>query len=300
MQVMAAFADAGRRCNADETRAKQAAEAAEAAGGKRRRFSLDLRGLKGGAEATSDATRADMRAALFAPRPTLTRAGSSGCSVVDASTAAAATGAATAAGHPGASAAAPAPAAGASDFSHKIEAALSHRRSVAAPARAAAVPAQSALIDALNRKLASSAVSLAAGAPLPPQPPKSLPVPPVPPQPPKSLPVPPVPPKSLPVPPVPPKSLPVPPVPPAPHGMVRRSSSKRLREAAQSEGRPEGRPLGGSPAQGQPTARGAPPASAEPAAGGMQDLLDALNRRVNMALEKEMKRGPFTPRGTAT
>jgi len=32
----------------------------------------------------------------------------------------------------------------------------------------------------------------------------------------------------------------------------------------------------------------------------MQDLLDALNRRVNMALEKEMKRGPFTPRGTAT
>ena len=274
---MAAFADAGRRCNADETRAKQAAEAAEAAGGKRRRFSLDLRGLKGGAEATSDATRADMRAALFAPRPTLTRAGSSGCSVVDASTAAAATGAATAAGHPGASAAASAPAAGASDFSHKIEAALSHRRSVAAPARAAAVPAQSALIDALNRKLASSAVSLAAGAPLPPQPPKSLPVPPVP-----------------------PKSLPVPPVPPAPHGMVRRSSSKRLREAAQSEGRPEGRPLGGGPAQGQPTARGAPPASAEPAAGGMQDLLDALNRRVNMALEKEMKRGPFTPRGTAT
>ena len=277
MQVMAAFADAGRRCNADETRAKQAAEAAEAAGGKRRRFSLDLRGLKGGAEATSDATRADMRAALFAPRPTLTRAGSSGCSVVDASTAAAATGAATAAGHQGASAAAPAPAAGASDFSHKIEAALSHRRSVAVPARAAAVPAQSALIDALNRKLASSAVSLAAGAPLPPQPPKPLPVPPVP-----------------------PKSLPVPPVPPAPHGMVRRSSSKRLREAAQSEGRPEGRPLGGGPAQGQPTARGAPPASAEPAAGGMQDLLDALNRRVNMALEKEMKRGPFTPRGTAT
>ena len=277
MQVMSAFADAGRRCNADETRAKQAAEAAEAAGGKRRRFSLDLRGLKGGAEATSDATRADMRAALFAPRPTLTRAGSSGCSVVDASTAAAATGAATAAGHPGASAAAPAPAAGASDFSHKIEAALSHRRSVAAPARAAAVPAQSALIDALNRKLASSAVSLAAGAPLPPQPPKSLPVPPVP-----------------------PKSLPVPPVPPAPHGMVRRSSSKRLREAAQSEGRPEGRPLGGSPAQGQPTARSAPAASAEPAAGGMQDLLDALNRRVNMALEKEMKRGSFTPRGTAT
>ena len=277
MQVMAAFADAGRRCNADETRAKQAAEAAEAAGGKRRRFSLDLRGLKGGAEATSDATRADMRAALFAPRPTLTRAGSSGCSVVDASTAAAATGAATAAGHPGASAAASAPAAGASDFSHKIEAALSHRRSVAAPARAAAVPAQSALIDALNRKLASSAVSLAAGAPLPPQPPKPLPVPPVP-----------------------PKPLPVPPVPPAPHGMVRRSSSKRLREAAQSEGRPEGRPLGGSPAQGQPTARSAPPASAEPAAGGMQDLLDALNRRVNMALEKEMKRGPFTPRGTAT
>ena len=280
MQVMAAFADAGRRCNADETRAKQAAEAAEAAGGKRRRFSLDLRGLKGGAEATSDATRADMRAALFAPRPTLTRAGSSGCSVVDASTAAAATGAATAAGHPGASAAAPAPAAGASDFSHKIEAALSHRRSVAAPARAAAVPAQSALIDALNRKLASSAVSLAAGVALPPQPPKSLPVPPVPPQP--------------------PKSLPVPPVPPAPHGMVRRSSSKRLREAAQSEGRPEGRPLGGSPAQGQPTARSAPPASAEPAAGGMQDLLDALNRRVNMAIEKEMKRGSFTPRGTAT
>ena len=274
---MAAFADAGRRCNADETRAKQAAEAAEAAGGKRRRFSLDLRGLKGGAEATSDATRADMRAALFAPRPTLTRAGSSGCSVVDASTAAAATGAATAAGHPGASAAAPAPAAGASDFSHKIEAAISHRRSVAVPARAAAVPAQSALIDALNRKLASSAVSLAAGAPVPPQPPKSLPVPPVP-----------------------PKSLPVPPVPPAPHGMVRRSSSKRLREAAQSEGRPEGRPLGGSPAQGQPTARGAPLASAEPAAGGMQDLLDALNRRVNMALEKEMKRGSFTPRGTAT
>ena len=277
MQVMAAFADAGRRCNADETRAKQAAEAAEAAGGKRRRFSLDLRGLKGGAEATSDATRADMRAALFAPRPTLTRAGSSGCSVVDASTAAAATGAATAAGHPGASAAASAPAAGASDFSHKIEAAISHRRSVAVPARAAAVPAQSALIDALNRKLASSAVSLAAGAPLPPQPPKSLPVPPVP-----------------------PKSLPVPPVPPAPHGMVRRSSSKRLREAAQSEGRPEGRPLGGSPAQGQPTARGAPLASAEPAAGGMQDLLDALNRRVNMALEKEMRRGSFTPRGTAT
>ena len=277
MQVMAAFADAGRRCNADETRAKQAAEAAEAAGGKRRRFSLDLRGLKGGAEATSDATRADMRAALFAPRPTLTRASSSGCSVVDASTAAAATGAATAAGHPGASAAASAPAAGASDFSHKIEAALSHRRSVAAPARAAAVPAQSALIDALNRKLASSAVSLAAGAALPPQPTKPLPVPPVP-----------------------PKSLPVPPVPPAPHGMVRRSSSKRLREAAQSEGRPEGRPLGGSPAQGKPTARGAPPASAEPAAGGMQDLLDALNRRVNMALEKEMKRGPFTPRGTAT
>ena len=280
MQVMAAFADAGRRCNADETRAKQAAEAAEAAGGKRRRFSLDLRGLKGGAEATSDATRADMRAALFAPRPTLTRAGSSGCSVVDASTAAAATGAATAAGHPGASTPAPAPAPGASDFSHKIEAALSHRRSVAAPARAAAVPAQSALIDALNRKLASSAVSLAAGAALPPQPPKSLPVPPVPPQP--------------------PKSLPVPPVPPAPHGMVRRSSSKRLREGAQSEGRPEGRPLGGSPAQGQPTARSAPPASAEPAAGGMQDLLDALNRRVNMALEKEMKRGSFTPRGTAT
>ena len=277
MQVMAAFADAGRRCNADETRAKQAAEAAEAAGGKRRRFSLDLRGLKGGAEATSDVTRADMRAALFAPRPTLTRASSSGCSVVDASTAAAATGAATAAGHPGASAAAPAPAAGTSDFSHKIEAALSHGRSVAAPARAVAVPAQSALIDALNRNLASSAVSLAAGAPLPPQPPKSLPVPPVP-----------------------PKSLPVPPVPPAPHGMVRRSSSKRLREAAQSEGRPEGRPLGGGPAQGQPTARGAPPASAEPAAGGMQDLLDALNRRVNMALEKEMKRGPFTPRGTAT
>ena len=267
MQVMAAFADAGRRCNADETRAKQAAEAAEAAGGKRRRFSLDLRGLKGGAEATSDATRADMRAALFAPRPTLTRAGSSGCSVVDASTAAAATGAATAAGHPGASSAASAPAAGASDFSHKIEAALSHRRSVAAPARAAAVPAQSALIDALNRKLASSAVSLAAGAALPPQPPKSLPVP---------------------------------PVPPAPHGMVRRSSSKRLREAAQSEGRPEGRPLGGSPAQGQPIARSAPLASAEPAAGGMQDLLDALNRRVNMALEKEMKRGSFTPRGTAT
>ena len=290
MQVMAAFADAGRRCNADETRAKQAAEAAEAAGGKRRRFSLDLRGLKGGAEATSDATRADMRAALFAPRPTLTRAGSSGCSVVDASTAAAATGAATAAGHPGASAAAAAPAAGASDFSHKIEAALSHRRSVAVPARAAAVPAQSALIDALNRKLASSAVSLAAGAALPPQPPKPLPLPPVPPQPPKSLPVPPVP----------PKSLPVPPVPPAPHGMVRRSSSKRLREAAQSEGRPEGRPLGGSPAQGQPTARSAPPASAEPAAGGMQDLLDALNRRVNMALEKEMKRWSFTPRGTAT
>ena len=34
--------------------------------------------------------------------------------------------------------------------------------------------------------------------------------------------------------------------------------------------------------------------------GGMQDLLDALNRRVNMALEKEMRRGPFTPRGTAT
>ena len=157
---------------------------------------------------------------------------------------------------------------------------LSHRRSVAAPARAAAVPAQSALIDALNRKLASSAVSLAAGAALPPQPPKSLPVPPVPPQP--------------------PKSLPVPPVPPAPHGMVRRSSSKRLREAAQSEGRPEGRPLGGSPAQGQPIARSAPLASAEPAAGGMQDLLDALNRRVNMALEKEMKRGSFTPRGTAT
>jgi len=32
----------------------------------------------------------------------------------------------------------------------------------------------------------------------------------------------------------------------------------------------------------------------------MQELLGALNRRVNMALEKEMKRGPFTPRGAAT
>ena len=119
----------------------------------------------------------------------------------------------------------------------------------------------------------------------------------MPPPPPKPLPVPPQPPKPLPVP---PKSLPVPPVPPAPHGMVRRSSSKRLREASLPEGRPEGRPLGGSPAQGQPTPRSAPLASAEPAAGGMQELLGALNRRVNMALEKEMKRGPFTPRGTAT
>ena len=75
---------------------------------------------------------------------------------------------------------------------------------------------------------------------------------------------------------------------------------RRIDLGGTAEGRPEGRPLGGSPAQGKPTARGAPPASAEPAAGGMQDLLDALNRRVNMALEKEMKRGPFTPRGTAT
>ena len=78
-------------------------------------------------------------------------------------------------------------------------------------------------------------------------------------------------------------------------GAARPSSSKRLREAAEAEP-----PSGGK----QP----APPRSAPPrpprapraggGGGGMQELLDALNRRVVMAQEHEMKRG-LSPRGRA-